>query len=217
MNTVKQNQVERRKICKKYQWFTWYVCVLSHFSYIQLFVTPWTVAHQAPLSMGFSRQTYQSGLPFPSPGHLPDPGIKTASPALAGGLFVTRAPRKPLIWYPLVLFTQEYIGELSVLRNTLAHKASPDCGLCKRLLRMDQFSLEMVAKKKKNWERQNIILISKTPSHFSIVKCVCVMSCCCWVNPLRLTLCDPWIKGVYSERRNGQIQRPEIKVKKRNE
>ena len=147
MNTVKQNQVERRKICKKYQWFTWYVCVLSHFSYVQLFVTPWTVAHQAPLSMGFSRQTYQSGLPFPSPGHLPDPGIKTASPALAGGLFVTRAPRKPLIWYPLVLFTQEYIDELSVLRNTLAHKASPDCGLCKRLLRMDQFSLEMVAKK----------------------------------------------------------------------
>ena len=88
-------------------------------------------------------------LPFPSPGDLPDRGIKTASPALAGGLFVTRAPRKPLIWYPLVLFTQEYIGELSVLRNTLAHKASPDCGLCKRLLRMDQFSLEMVAKKKK--------------------------------------------------------------------
>ena len=56
-----------------------------------LFGTPWTVAHQAPLSMGFSRQGYWSGLPFPSPGHLPNPGIKTASPALAGGLFVTRA------------------------------------------------------------------------------------------------------------------------------
>jgi len=52
---------------------------------------PWTVAHQAPLSMGFSRQAYQNGLPFPSPGDLPDPGIKTASPALAGGLFVSRA------------------------------------------------------------------------------------------------------------------------------
>ena len=46
------------------------------------FVTPWTVAHQAPLSMGFSREEYWRGLPFPSPGHLPDPGIKPGSPAL---------------------------------------------------------------------------------------------------------------------------------------
>ena len=55
---------------------------------------PWTVAHQAPLSMGFPRQEYWSGLPFPSPGHLPDPGIKTASltsPALTGRFFTTRA------------------------------------------------------------------------------------------------------------------------------
>ena len=45
-------------------------------------VTPWTVAHQAPLSMGFSKQEYWSGLPFPSPGDLPDPGIEPRSPAL---------------------------------------------------------------------------------------------------------------------------------------
>ena len=45
-------------------------------SHVQLFVTPWTVAHHAPLSMGFSRQEYLSGLSFPSPGDLPDPGIK---------------------------------------------------------------------------------------------------------------------------------------------
>ena len=51
-------------------------------SHVQLFGTPWTVAHQAPLSMGFSRQEYWSGLPFPSPGDLPDPGIKPGSPAL---------------------------------------------------------------------------------------------------------------------------------------
>ena len=57
-------------------------CVLSHFSRVQLFVTPWTVAHQAPLSMGFPRQEYWSGLPFSSPGDLPDPGIKPGSPAL---------------------------------------------------------------------------------------------------------------------------------------
>ena len=54
-------------------------CTLSCFSCVQLFVTPWTVARQAPLSMGFSRQEYWSGLPFPSPGDLPDPGIEPAS------------------------------------------------------------------------------------------------------------------------------------------
>ena len=55
-------------------------------------VTPWTVAHQAPLSIKFSRHEYWSRLPFPSPGHLPDPGIKPeflASPALAGGFFTS--------------------------------------------------------------------------------------------------------------------------------
>ena len=52
------------------------------FSHVQLFATPWTVAHQAPPSMGFSRQEYWSGLPFPSPGDLPDPGIEPSSPAL---------------------------------------------------------------------------------------------------------------------------------------
>ena len=51
-------------------------------SRVQLFATPWTVAYQAPLSMGFSRQEYWSGLPFPSPGDLPDPGIEPRSPAL---------------------------------------------------------------------------------------------------------------------------------------
>ena len=54
---------------------------------VQLFVTPWTVAHQAPLSMGFSRQEYWSGLPFPSSGDLLDPGMEPTSPALAGGFF----------------------------------------------------------------------------------------------------------------------------------
>ena len=53
------------------------------------FVTPWTVACQAPLSMGFPRQEYWSGLPFPSSGDLPNPGIEPSSPALAGGFFTT--------------------------------------------------------------------------------------------------------------------------------
>ena len=57
------------------------VCMLSHFSGFRLFATLWTVAHQAPLSMGFSRQECWSGFPCPPPGDLPDPGIKSASPA----------------------------------------------------------------------------------------------------------------------------------------
>ena len=54
-------------------------CVLSHFSCVQLFATPWTIACQPLPSMGFSRQECWSGLPFPSPKDLPDPGIKPAS------------------------------------------------------------------------------------------------------------------------------------------
>ena len=57
-------------------------CVVSHFSRVQLSATLWTIAHQAPLSMGFSRQEYWSELPFPSPVHLLDPGIKPVSLSL---------------------------------------------------------------------------------------------------------------------------------------
>ena len=56
--------------------------MLGCFSHVRLFVTPWTVARQAPLSMEFSGQEYWSGLSFPSPGDLPDPGIEPGSPAL---------------------------------------------------------------------------------------------------------------------------------------
>ena len=72
-------------------------CMLNYFSHIQLFVTPWTVAQQAPLSMKLSRQEYWSGLPCPPPGDLPDPGIKPGSftsPVLAGGFFATSTPWK---------------------------------------------------------------------------------------------------------------------------
>ena len=55
---------------------------VSSLSRVRLFVTPWTAAYQAPPSMGFSRQEYWSGVPFPSPGDLPDPGIKPGSLAL---------------------------------------------------------------------------------------------------------------------------------------
>ena len=68
------------------------VCVLSG---ICLFGTPWTVARQAPLSMRFPRQEYWSGLPFPSPGDLPDSGIESSSPALAVRFFTPESPGKP--------------------------------------------------------------------------------------------------------------------------
>ena len=62
--------------------FHYCVCFLSHFSHVQVFVTPWTVACQASLSMRFSREEYWSGLPCPPPGDRPDPGIEPTSPAL---------------------------------------------------------------------------------------------------------------------------------------
>ena len=75
--------------------FRLHVCMLSCFSRVWLFVTPWTVAHQAPLSMEFSRQEYCSGLPFPSPGDLSNPGIKPKSPALQADSVPSEPPGKP--------------------------------------------------------------------------------------------------------------------------
>ena len=65
-------------------------------SHVQLLVALWTVARQAPRPVGFSKQEYWSGLPFPPPGDLPNPGIKAASPALAGRFFTAEPPGKPV-------------------------------------------------------------------------------------------------------------------------
>ena len=64
-------------------------CMLSRFSCVQLFVILWSVVHQAPLSIGFSRKEYWSGLPLSTQGHLPNPGIESVSLASAGGFFTT--------------------------------------------------------------------------------------------------------------------------------
>ena len=72
----------------------YHACIQS-LSHVQLFATPWTVAHQNPMSMGFSRQEFWSGLPFPSPGDLSDPGIKPGSPALQAGALPSKLPGKP--------------------------------------------------------------------------------------------------------------------------
>ena len=86
--------------------------MLSCFSCVQLFATNWTITHQAPLSVGFFRQEYQSGLPCPPPGDLPDPGIKAgplASPALAGRFFTTS-----VIWEAHCLHTSFHIYIINI-------------------------------------------------------------------------------------------------------
>ena len=90
-----------------------HTCMLSR---VWLFVTPWTVAHQAPLSMGFPRQEYWNGLRFPPPGDLCDPGIEPKSPSLPGGFFIIEPSRKPahiagktsFLGVPLRVFPKEH-------------------------------------------------------------------------------------------------------------
>ena len=70
---------------------------MKSLSHVQLFATPWTVAYQAPQSMEFSKQEYWSRLPFHSPGDLPNPGIKSKSPALQTDALLTEPPGKPTL------------------------------------------------------------------------------------------------------------------------
>ena len=71
--------------------------MLSHFNRVQICATLWTEACQAPLSVGFPRQEYWSGLPFPPPGDRPNPGIERVFPALAGGFLTFEPPGKPKV------------------------------------------------------------------------------------------------------------------------
>ena len=74
-----------------------FMCVCAQLlSRVWLFMTPWTVAHQTPLSLELPMQEYWSELLYPPPGDLPNPGIEPMSPALAGGFFTTEPPEKPL-------------------------------------------------------------------------------------------------------------------------
>ena len=84
--------------------------VLSH---VRPFAILWTIALQGPLSRKFSQKEYWSGLPFPTPGHLPNPGIKPMSPALAGRFLTSAPPRKP---YNRIL---------------LSHKREQNCAICR--------------------------------------------------------------------------------------
>ena len=91
-----------KNMCPRFSTACHYPSSTSHFSRVRLLVTLWTVAHQASLSMGFSRQEHWSGLPCSPPGDLPNSGIKSMFPALADGFFIT------------VLFQQWLSGEISV-------------------------------------------------------------------------------------------------------
>ena len=82
--------------------------VVESISHLQLFATLWTISHQALLSMGFSRQDYQSGCPFSSSGDLPNPGIEPAFSALAGRFFTSEPPGKPLMTVYLQLILPNY-------------------------------------------------------------------------------------------------------------
>ena len=89
-------------------------------SRVWLFSTPWSVAYQAPPSMGFSRQEYWSGLPFPSPEDLPNPGIKPGSPALQADALPSEPPRKPYMQSTLwetIWATKEALYAEYIMRN----------------------------------------------------------------------------------------------------
>ena len=88
-------------------------------SRVRRFATPWTVVYKAPLSMEFSRQEYWSGLPFPSPGDLPHPGIKPRSPALQADALLSEPPNHPRI----PCGTKQRLDKLKVSPNfILEHK-----------------------------------------------------------------------------------------------
>ena len=91
------------------------ICMLCHFTCILLFATLWTIAPQAPLSMGFSRQEYWSGFPFPSPGDLPIPGIEPGSHTLQADSLLTEPPGKPLEGVILNPKTISSVEELQAL------------------------------------------------------------------------------------------------------
>ena len=95
---------------------------MKSLSYVWLFATPWTVTYKAPLSMEFSRQKYWSGLPFPSPGDLPDPGIKPGSPTLQTDTLLFEPPGKPNIFnhkslHVSIIISLKFLGEEFLLQK----------------------------------------------------------------------------------------------------
>ena len=95
-------------------------------SRVQLFATPWTVAYLAPPSMGFSRQEYWSGLPFPSPGDLPNPGIKPGSLALQADTLLSEPPGKPTNTSCIfsILFLRSWVILANIILNSFSGRSA---------------------------------------------------------------------------------------------
>ena len=119
------------------------VCVLSHFSCVWLFASLWTVAYRAPLSIGFSRREYWSGLPSPTPGDLPDPGIEptTLPSALASRFFTTRVTGSHILTH--VRHTVHGSCKELAMTERLSLSHGPTCFCC--------FSFGITSKKLLPW------------------------------------------------------------------
>ena len=121
------------KYCLRVQFLSFYIylcgCMLSHFTRVQLLATPQTVALQAPLFIGFSRQEYSSGLPFPSPGYLPNTGIEPMSQTLQVDSLLSELPGKPLYLCThnasICVNTQGFPGS-SAGKESTCHAEDPD-------------------------------------------------------------------------------------------
>ena len=106
------------------------VCLPSHLSCVRLFATPWTIARQAPLSTGFSRQEYWSGLPCPPSGDIPDPGIKPTSlksPALVVMFFTTSTTWEAIYIHILLLILFHYSLLQDIKYNFQCYTVGPHC------------------------------------------------------------------------------------------
>ena len=153
--------------------------MLSHFRSVLLCATPWTVAHQAPLSMGFSRQEYWGALPFPPPGDLPYPGIKPSSllsPVLAGRFFTTSechlgSPNQSLLIILHYIYCI-YIVYLCYIYIYSLFLEPPS------LLRLSLTTLSHSSRWSQNARLGSLCYIST--SHFSSVlhMIVCICQCC---------------------------------------
>ena len=102
-------------------------------SRVRLFATPWTIAHQAPPSMGFSRQECWSRLPFPSPGDLPDPGIEPGSPTLQADALQSEPPGKPNYIHKVKVKVKSFSRvRLFATPWTVAYQAPPSMGFSRQ-------------------------------------------------------------------------------------
>ena len=118
LNTLDIFKVEGKNYCLK-SFLSSYYCMCVHAHHVQLFVTPWIIACQASLSTVFSRHGYWSGLSFPTPGDLPNPGIKPVSPvspSMASRFFITVPPGKLSSYYWLYKYKLHIIISRTVIQ-----------------------------------------------------------------------------------------------------